>query len=269
MRTHATFVTMPRAVVHIGVAKTGTTTFQTWATQHREELRQSAGLRYYRSVFPDRIPARAQFEFGVLSMRPGRENLARDRLSPTALAELPERVRRNLDRELDGEDILISDESLALLRFPDEVERLQQLLLGYDLEFIAVRRDREDFLRSYRRWMANRLLEPSTDPDSPLFVEPDSWLADFEALDAIFPGLRWVEYEAAMDTYGSIIPALCEGMGLDVATLPTWRIRPENRSRGVRARMRKLRRRLARSRHRIRHRRRRFHHGLRRALRRS
>jgi hypothetical protein len=220
-------------------------------------------------VFPDRIPAVAQFEFGVLCTRPDRECFSRNLISPAAVADLPDRVRHNLDRELDGEDLFISDESLALLRFPDEVERLQQLFVGYDLEFIAVRRDREDFLRSYRRWMANRLLQPSTNPDSSFYVQPDSWLADFDALDPIFPGLRWVEYEAAMQTYGSVIPALCVEMGLDLDSLPNWRIPAQNRSRGARARANRMRRRLNRRKRQFRHRVRQLRHGTRRLLRRS
>lgn len=260
---------MPRAIIHIGVPKTGTTTFQTWATQNREEIRRATGLRYYRSVFPDRIPAAAQFEFGVLCTRPERECFARNRISPAAVADLPDRVRHNLAQELDGEDLFISDEGLAQLRFPDEVEHLQQLFVGYDLEFIAVRRDRADFLRSYRQWMANLLIEPSTDPDSPCYVEPDSWLADFDAIESVFPGLRWVEYEAAMQTYGSIIPALCEEMGLDPDALPNWRIPNQNVSRGARARTHKMRRRLNRRKRQFRHRLRQLRHGARRLLRRS
>jgi hypothetical protein len=260
---------MPRAIVHIGVAKTGTTTFQTWATQNREGIRRATGLRYYRSVFPDRIPAVAQFEFEILCMRPDRECFARNWISTASLVDLPDRVRRNLAQELDGEDLFISDEGLAQLRYPDEVERLQQLLVGYDLEFIAVRRDRADFLRSYRQWMANLSIEPSTDPDSPCYVEPDSWLADFDAIESIFPDLRWVEYEAAMQTYGSIIPALCEEMGLDLDALPNWRIPKQNASRGPRARANKMRRRPNRRKRQFRHRMRQLGHRTRQLLHRS
>lgn len=251
---------MPRAFVHIGAAKTGTTTFQTWATQNREELRRATGLRYYRSVFPDRNPAVAQFEFGAVCMRPERECFARDLLPPERREQLPEELRFNLIRELDGEDLLISDEGLAQLRFPDEVDRLRELLAGYDLEFIAVRRDRADFLRSYRTWMDNILYAPSTDPQSPFYVEPDSWLADFDALDPIFPGLRWVEYEAAMQQYGSIIPALCEEMGLDLDSIPNWRIPAQNKGHGPRARLAKLQRRVERRRRQVRKRLRRVLH---------
>lgn len=242
---------MPRAIVHIGVQKTGTTTFQTWATQNREELRRATGLRYYRSVFPDRIPAMAQFEFDVMCTRPERECFARQVLPPERREQLPEELRINLIRELNGEDLLISDEGLACLRFPDEVDILRDLLHGYDLEFIAVRRDRADFLRSYRTWMDNHQYAPSTDPQSPFYVEPDSWLADFDALDPIFPGLRWVDYEAAMQSYGSIIPALCEEMGLDLDSIPSWRIPAQNKGHGPRARAKKLQRQITRRRRQV------------------
>ncbi len=260
---------MPRAIIHIGVPKTGTTSFQTWATENREELRRTTGLRYYRSVFPDRIPATGHWEFEVMCIRPERHSLAREFMSSAGRLDLPERLRINLARELNGEDLLISSEGLSNIRFPDEVDRLRQLLVGYDLEFVAVRRDPADFLRSCRAWMANNLFEPSTDPQSTFYVEPDSWLADFDALDPVFPGLRWVEYEAAMQSYGSIIPAICDEIGLDIDSLPNWRIPAQNRSRGVRARANKMRRRLNRRKRQLRHRVRQLRHGSHRLLRRS
>jgi hypothetical protein len=109
-----------------------------------------------------------------------------------------------------------------------------------------VRRDPVEFLRSYRAWMSYNALEPSDDPTSMLYVEPDSWIVDFDALDPLYPGLRWIGYEDAMVRHGSIIPALIEGMGLETAGLPDWRVPPLNVSNG------KLRRSINRLRWRLR-----------------
>lgn len=262
---------MPRAIVHIGTQKTGTTTFQTWATRNREALERTTGLRYYRSMYGDYPEVIPPLEFLIVCPRPGRLDTFTSTLPAQMLAELPERLRVHLSTELDGTDILISNEVLSLLRHPDEVDRLRALLTGYDLEFIAVRRDPQDFLRSYRQWMVNMRIEPSMDPTSEFYVEDDTWLLDFDALDPLFPGLRWVDYGDAIARYGSIIPALCEEMGLDPATVPNWRIPARNRAGGIRTRTFLLRRdirlRVRRARNQARHQARRLRGRLRRMLR--
>jgi hypothetical protein len=245
---------MPRAVVHIGTQKTGTTTFQTWATHNREALHRTTGLRYYRSVFGDFNEIYPPIEFLIECLRPERVRTFRDAFSEQMVAELPERLRVHLLSELDGGDVLISNEVLSLMRHPDEVDSLCQLLSGYDIEFIAVRREPREFLRSYRQWMVNQRIAPSTDPTSEYYVEDDTWLLDFDALDPLFPGLRWVDYDEAMATYGSIIPALCEEMGLDLASVPNWRIPARNRAGGIRTSIARQRRRIRAQTQRIRHR---------------
>ena len=237
---------VPRAIVHIGTHKTGTTTFQRWAHANRGELQAATGVRFYRSMFATGLATRSHFELALVAMRPERWFVGRNIIPEWETPDFGARLEAHLRAELDGEDLIISSEDLSLLRHPDEVATLRELLAGYDLEFIAVRRDPVEFLRSYRAWMSYNALEPSDDPTSVLHATPDSWILDFEALDPLYPGLQWIGYEDAMDRHGSIIPALIEGMGLETAGLPDWRVPPLNVSNG------KLRRSINRLRWRLR-----------------
>ena len=242
---------MPRAFVHLGTQKTGTTTFQTWAATNREEIKRATGLRYYSSVFLPGLHNRPHIEFALLSIRPDRSLPARDVMaareargiaSVVTRSNLLERTIAHLEQELDGEDLLISCEGLSLIRHPDEVERLRELLAGYDLEFVVTRRDPAAFLRSYRQWMVNSSFDASSDPLSCFYIEPDTWLLDLDALDPLFPGLRWVDYEDAMSTYGSVTPALFVAMGFPIDDLPDWKVPELNRAEGSTLRTSRLRR---------------------------
>jgi hypothetical protein len=214
---------VPRAIIHLGTHKTGTTTFQRWADRNREALRDATGYRFYESMYPKGAPS-AHFEFALATLRPDRMFQAR-LVEPTwSTPAFRARFEDHLQGQLEGGDIMISCEDLSLIRHVDEVERLHALLDGYDLTHVVVRREPASFLRSYRTWMDLHSLEPSQDPDSYLYVASDSWLLDRTVLATLLPGLHEVDYERAMDDDGSIIPALIEGMGLDRSRIPDWRV---------------------------------------------
>jgi hypothetical protein len=60
---------VPRAIVHIGTHKTGTTTFQRWADLNRAEILEATGFRYYESMYPSGAPS-AHFEIALACLRP-------------------------------------------------------------------------------------------------------------------------------------------------------------------------------------------------------
>jgi hypothetical protein len=207
-----------RAVVHIGTHKTGTTSLQRWADANRSELFAATGLRYYRGRF-----ARNHFEFATLAMRPDRNMPFRAKRFDWMLPTFQHDLRDHIARELDGDDdVLISAEALSLLRHPDEVDRLCELLEPRTTEFIVTLRDPAAYLASYRREMTGQSFAPSPHPDSFAYTEDDSWLVDFDALRALYDGLKVVPYEQALARWGSIIPAVMEAAGADPAELPSW-----------------------------------------------
>ncbi|CAB4322883.1 unannotated protein [freshwater metagenome] len=229
---------MPKAIVHVGTHKTGTTTFQRWAHANKSAIKDATGYRFFEGMFSsDRYTGQftsdpsnfAHIEFALMCLRPERKFVGHQRWHD--IGQHPDfalRFFEHLAEELNGDDLIISNEELSFIRFPDEVDQLRELLTGYDLEFIAARRNTDDFLRSYSKWMKLRSYEPSSDPHSRFYIEPDSWILDFDSLNALFPALTWVDYDVAMEECGSIIPALIEGMGFQVDALPDWEVPPLN-----------------------------------------
>lgn len=231
---------MPRAIVHIGTHKTGTTTFQRWARMNRNEIQKVTGFRFYESMYQNPTPS-SHFEFAHLAVRPEQTFEARRFQKNWNDPAHQKLIREHIEKQLNGEDIIISSEDLSLIRFHDEVDRFQSLLGAYEPEYIVVRRDPEDFLRSYRKWMKANSLQESTDSRSHLYLGPDTWLLDVDSLDALFPALRWLGYEDAMESHGSIIPALVTAMGFDPEALPPWKVPPLNSGNRLIRRVNRLR----------------------------
>lgn len=209
---------MPRAVVHIGTHKTGTTSFQNWGDTHRSEIQRRTGYRFYESAWD-----RAMIEFPILSVRPELDLHARVRAGVQWVTpEVQRDMRTHIKSQLDGQDLIISAEGLSFIRTTDEVDRLHELLAPYELEFIVVLREQADFLSSYSQWMKKLDIKQSKDPESCRYLGTDSWIIDFDRFPKLFPGIKIIEYRQAMHDSGSIIPAIMEGIGTETSMLPGW-----------------------------------------------
>lgn len=212
---------MTRALLHIGTPKTGTTSFQAWASTNRLLLERAAHTRAYRGLFGGN-----HFEFGLLCKRQSRNGFGELPFPDWCLPEWRTQARNHIRLEIDraksaGQDFLVSSEVISLLRHDDELERLSQLLEGLETRAVAVVREPNSFLDSWRRqlgpggWSAH--------PSSAGYTEPDSWLVDYPAMSETFDrafgagALRVVSYEEELERHGTVIPAIVEGLGIDEA----------------------------------------------------
>jgi hypothetical protein len=213
-----------RAIVHIGTHKTGSTSLQYWLTQHATELQTRHGLGVYRPIHPNGR------ELALLCADP-------DRSIPT-IREIPEwrteawrtptwgHVRSEVERT--DEVIFFSNETLSLLRAPEELERLRELLAPRVVDIVLVTRKAEDFLRSWREQLTRDGFAMSQDPTSFAYLERDSWLVDYDEIVRANRGVfgeshvHVVDYDAAMARINSVIPAVMAHAVSDVTTLPDW-----------------------------------------------
>ena len=220
-----------RAIVHIGTHKTGSTSLQYWLASHAEELDRAHGLGVYRPIYPN-----------------GRELALwcanADRSIPT-IREIPEwrsdawrtwahdHIRNEVQRP-DG-TLLLSNETLSLLRTVDEVDRLRDILAPRRVEIILVTRRPADFLRSWREQLTRDGFSESSDPNSFAYLDADSWLVDYDAILGSYrqvfgdDRVHHVDYDAALSRDSNIIPAVMEHVVDDVSLLPEWRDVRRNR----------------------------------------
>lgn len=221
----------PRAFVHIGTHKTGSTSLQYWLAQHAEDLVRDHGIGVYRPIHPN-----------------GRELALwcanSDRSIPT-IREIPEwrtdawrnqaydHIRRETLRP--DETLVFSNETLSLLRTTDELERLRDLLAPRRIEIIYVTRRREDFLRSWREQLTRDGFTPSTDQSSFAYLESNSWLVDYDDIVRVntevfgHDHVHHVDYDVALSRFGSVIPAVMDHVVDDITQIPEWATVRRNR----------------------------------------
>lgn len=229
---------MARLVLHIGTHKTGTTSFQRWFRDHRDEVHRLCGATIYDGVFRD---AR---ELGAICIDTDRETpgLHRrhtrgpDHPSPMPVrgtAEWQQFVARVTDslhaqhRAATGA-FVVSSESLSLLRRPAEIARLRTFLPDAEVSIVVCLRRPEDFLRSWKRHLDRDFFELNSDADSFANVRPDSWLVNYAEILRVWraefgdEAVHAIDYDDAVRTLGSTIPALLRHVAPDAGPWPAW-----------------------------------------------
>jgi hypothetical protein len=208
--------------LHIGSYKTGSTSIQRFVLDHAEELREQ-GIALYRGQFS----RENHLELYVASLRYERDSFAKlgvckDLKFDTAFTkQVADRVHRFL-RDCNEQHVLFTSEGLCLLRHEDEIERLKMIIDAAmaDVTIILYLRNKPDFLRSY----TNQLLKvdgrkPSQDYASSLYVEPDTWLIDYDSLVAAYRSgfgpnnVVVIDYDEEMKREGNVIPSFLRAVG--------------------------------------------------------
>jgi hypothetical protein len=215
---------MAAALVHIGTHKTGTTSFQHWAQDNRGALLDQ-GMHLFEGKY-----ALTSIALPLLCTRPNRTTPPQRFVMDYRLDEWRADMEAYVAEQVahPAEDLLVSAEDLSLLRFPDEVERLVELLAPRTVRVAVCLRDPDEFLRSYRAEM-NRLGEPPSDyPSSHTYYGNDTWLTRWDEMLATWRSVIGDDkvvafsYEDAIAEHGSTIPGVLEAFGIAPDGLPSW-----------------------------------------------
>lgn len=139
-------------------------------------------------------------------------------------------VRDNVARQVAASEtpIVVSCEALSLLRSDTELARLAAMFAPGSTRILLCLRSPEGFLRSWKSHLEHDFFERSNDPSSFAYVEPDTWLVDYDGLVGAYrrrygaDAVTVVDYDDALQRHGSVIPALAAAFFPDGATLPDW-----------------------------------------------
>ena len=216
---------MSTALVHIGTHKTGTTAFQQWAARHRDALLEQRDVALY-----DGLYGPSHLEIPLLCLRDDRTMTGRRVVLDSVLGEWKDEVRRHVTEQVarPSSRLLISSESLSLLRYEDEVAALRDLLHPREIRVAVCLRDPTDFLESYRCEMAKKGITPSRFRASHHYVEPDTWLVEWDQMLSVWRRVLGEDrvvsfgYEDVMDRYRSSIPGVLAALSIEDTDLPTW-----------------------------------------------
>lgn len=202
-----------RVYLHIGLHKTGTTSFQKYCRDNHEAM-LGQNLVWYRPMV-DELNAH-EVSLSVL----------RDGVMPVpSWYTNPADVSRRLQQIIDahpGKDLLVSAEALSFIRTEVECERLRSLfgerVKDCDFVVLVVMREREDWWQSYSNEIMKTPLGPSRDPVSYRCLQQPSWLTDFEGLlDAYrrqFDDVRTITY-CKSDTIPLLLAELQQDLPVD------------------------------------------------------
>jgi hypothetical protein len=222
---------MSVALVHIGTHKTGTKSFQRWANTNRDALLEQHDIYVVRGMFIE-----SNLALPLLCTRPDRNTPALIANPDARLPECRAAMREHVAAQVanDASVLLSSAEDLSLLRHPDEVEALVEILAPREVRVSVCLRDPEQYLRAYRSQMDRLGQHESSYPSAHTYYGPDTWLTRWDDMLATWRRVLGAEsvtsfsYEEAMAEHGSSIPGLLESFDLPVDELPSWRGYREN-----------------------------------------
>lgn len=216
--------------LHAGTHKTGTKSLQSLLSDNRGML-MDAGYDLYTGCH--RNP-RNHTELHLASLRKDRDSFSTHRL-PGFLRDdsYHEHVKRHVARFLSGTKCrhqIFTNEDLSYLRHADEFSRLRSLFgTSAEIHVLLVFRNKSDFIRSYIAQIMKFGFSPSSNPQSALYVDADSWLMDYDALISGFKNdfgasVSVIDYDKSVESEGTVLPAILRTMGVDpTAVLGTGR----------------------------------------------
>ncbi len=197
--------------LHIGLHKTGTTSFQQWLHEWRPVL-ADAGYEVYQS--PD--GNKSHFDLARSVLREGVIPIEDQ-------GAIKARTRADIARWLDdatSPNIIFTSESLSMLRTFDECQALLDIFPPTVDNFVIllVLRDKKDWFESYKNQMIKSGRKPDADPRSWNTMNFDSWIADFEALiksyNAVFDDVRTIDYDPD-DTIANLMHEIAPELEID------------------------------------------------------
>jgi hypothetical protein len=214
-----------RVLLHVGTHRTGTTSIQLFLREHNDTVLAAAGVHYP----PGFLLPVVHTELPLLIIRPGWMWPARLRFPetqrPSWLAAARAHVRHHLCTD-PRETLAFVQEDLSYLRSAEELERLRDLFADTEAHIAIFLREPQAFLRSCAAQLTATGFELTDDPGSFAYLEPDSWLVDYEALVAGYrtcfgdDRVHVVDYDRAIEEDGSVIPAYAALLGIDRSELP-------------------------------------------------
>jgi hypothetical protein len=216
---------MAEALVHIGLHKTGTTSFQQWAVHHASTLQTTLGIRPYQEMFNWQ-----PYELSLLALRPGRTSSAMLLQPEWPLDGWRRQVADHCRLEVAADDsaLLISSEGLSLLRYEDEVETLRDLLAPRQIRVAVCMRQRDAWLRSYRSQLLRHGESASEFRESHAYLGPDTWLVEWDDMLRVWrkvlghDNVVAFSYEDTIARYGSSIPGVLAALGIPPDRAPSW-----------------------------------------------
>lgn len=218
-----------RAIVHIGLPKTGTSSFQQVLHEQLDAL-SSRGVHVLTYDGPDEQigpPTRA-FDLANCVVRTDLDAWWRtympESVVPAFVARGEESIRRQVHSP--AELLVATVEDLFLMRTEAEIDRLVHLLAPRQVSIVCTVRDRDAWLDSVRQQLVRSGIRPySRWSESCSNLEPTSWLCDMDGMLNLLKSkvgpdnVTVVDYDLELRERSSVLPALWSACDLPMDLL--------------------------------------------------
>lgn len=197
-----------RTILHIGQHKTGTTSLQHYLKKEHQNLLKK-GLYIPQSIVGIEHPSHYILSVYALKstrLSPMKEVLLKNQhpdyfksLEKKLLADIKNHYKQAVKNNCS--DILWTNEGLYLLNSVSEYQTLHQLFQRYSDEVICVCcfREKNSFRQSFSQQLKTQALSFSQDKDSYRYIEPTSWLFDYDRkkalLEQVFKTTLFLAYD--------------------------------------------------------------------------
>ena len=186
-----------KIILHVGLHKTGTTSFQNFILQN-EALILGQGIHPYKPIFRDNSYTANEVGLSVLRSgvmddipKVGPWNIDMSEFDAVAWREqIRARIKEICDTS-DCETLLISGEYMSFARTQVEIDKLKSLLPPQvDTHIIMALREKSEWWRSYcsevNKWKHRVPGRVDASRNSHAHLDPSGWLCDFDTVKALF-----------------------------------------------------------------------------------
>lgn len=208
---------------HAGFHKTGTTSIQTFLDRNRAAF-ASRGVDFYSGLYQ----RGNHVELHAAAMRFDRPSGFKQRSKVLINQAFRTNVSAHVSQYISRSPcncVVFSNEGLSLLRYSDEMDSLRQMVPSGKIEIVLYIRNVKDFVRSYSLQLRKNplTLPEAIDKDSFAYLEPDSWVLDFETRIGGFrrafgaENVTVVDYDRELQAEGNVIPSFLRIIGIEPA----------------------------------------------------
>lgn len=211
-----------KAVVHIGIHKTGTTSFQYVLAANAAELAKH-GFRVFETSIDGWSLKSQALELSHLCLRPHLDAPIRIIRPDIAEQDVQDKFREHIAAVIAETQpvVIFSHEDLSLMRTKAEVAQLAALMAPRDVTIVICTRNERDFLQSWRQQLRRMgMPEVTTSSDSVSNTEAGSWLTSTDTLIQLLgetfgsQNVVVLRYEDCMAQDADVVPSLLEAAGI-------------------------------------------------------
>ncbi|MCK5896396.1 MAG: hypothetical protein KAG20_06295 [Cocleimonas sp.] len=221
-----------RTILHIGQHKTGTTSLQHYLKNNREKLLKK-GLYVPDNIIEITHPS--HYILNVYALDSNRQSPMKEVLLKQKKSDYFDTLEKKLiisigqqykkAREYHCSDIIWTNEGLYLLNSIAEYKKLRLLFQNETDEIVSVCcfREKASFRRSYMAQLKKQGLSFSHIEDSYCYVEPTSWLFDYDRKKTLLN--HTFEKNITLDYHqNDMVSIFMQAIGYDAVDIPIERL---------------------------------------------